>query len=1022
MRGVGEPVVLGEGADGVDAGALVVVLGGDQRVAVHDRRAHPGQPADAVEAACEDLQHGRAHAWPRLWEAAGEQVLQRLRAGDQGGHAAFALGPVRPGVRPGVQLGEVVEHLLVDPLPGPLQQRLLEVAVAHLAGEVAHGLVAAPGRRHQAVEHCPQRRVGGHPQHIAVPQPPLEDRGDRRELPFDPAVGLVDKEQALGGHRPAVQWGGPVVAERAAELVEEGRRQPLGRPLWEPQVGVEVPLGAADLLPLHLGRVRLGAEQRADVGEGGEHLVLGAQQRPLARVELLDRGRVVVEEPRRVGRADVEAEHLAVHALDRPPGTGERAVRRRGCGRCGGRCGAGRCGGRRRRLLAEADALGRRLPVICRLDPQQRRARVDLHVAGGQHALHPAAERRRHRGLHFHGLEHRQLVAGRHQVARPHSHRHHHGRRRRRHQAVAVARDAVGHALDLDEVVGAAQHRQHAPAAAAVRQPSLEAPGPLDLDVGAVAVHPHLVRARPDPTDRDAVGVAVVAEVGRQPHVLPHLRAAPGRAGVEARLLGGQLGVVCLHRRLHQRDVGVATARPPSRGGQPVQPAHLDRAGPQVGMLEQLQQERLVAGAATDHDGALGQGPAEPRQRLAAVAAPGGQRGDHRVELCGDHLALDQAGPGAEPRPGRDAQQVKHAGGGREMVVGVLGAEAHLDGMAERGRRPVRKAPAAGHVELQLDEVQPGGDLGDRVPGIQARTEFHERERAALQVVEELDRAGAAVAGRLAEAHGRLADLPVLPGRERRGGGLLQHPPVAPPHAALPHAGRPDGAVVVGDDLDADVPGAGGRRGAARRPAAPRGDRHPGRLREPLCAGLVTEPAHHRGTRTDEDHAEPPAQLGELRMVGHHAPAGPRGLGPALQQRPLQARAVEVAAAEPATVVREGRRADADGVVGLAREHRGAVDVGVEHHRLQPQALLAVELVDRVDQPHGGLAAVHDGDSLELPLHCRSRRSSSCRTFPPASGAHSKPCWRSRYRSSRQEAPSRQERPRRRRVVVPRVG
>jgi hypothetical protein len=77
-----------------------------------------------------------------------------------------------------------------------------------------------------------------------------------------------------------------------------------------------------DLLPLDVGVLRHRAEQRADVGEGGEHLVLGGQQDRVGGVQLLGGGDVVVHQARGIGHADVEAEGLVVDAFQRLPHTG----------------------------------------------------------------------------------------------------------------------------------------------------------------------------------------------------------------------------------------------------------------------------------------------------------------------------------------------------------------------------------------------------------------------------------------------------------------------------------------------------------------------------------------------------------------------------------------------------------------------------------------------------------------------------------------------------------------------------
>ena len=147
-------------------------------------------------------------------------------------------------------------------------------------------------------------------------------------------------------------------------------------------------------------------------------------------------------------------------------------------------------------------------------------------------------------------------------------------------------------------------------------------------------------------------------------------------------------------------------------------------------------------------------------------------------------------------------------GRGREPLLGVLGVEPGLDGVPELRRRLALEPAAGGHVQLQLDDVEAGRLLGDRVLDLQPGVHLEEGEQLLLGLVEELDGAGADVAGGLDQRHGRLAQRRGLLGGQRRGAGLLDHLLVAPLHRAVAHAGRPDVAVLVGDHLHLDVPAA----------------------------------------------------------------------------------------------------------------------------------------------------------------------------------------------------------------------
>ena len=69
-------------------------------------------------------------------------------------------------------------------------------------------------------------------------------------------------------------------------------------------------------------------------------------------------------------------------------------------------------------------------------------------------------------------------------------------------------------------------------------------------------------------------------------------------------------------------------------------------------------------------------------------------------------------------------------------------------GASQRG---VRQRRALGDGELQLDEVEPGDELGDRVLDLQPGVHLEEPE-AAVRLEQELDRAGTDVADGLAAA------------------------------------------------------------------------------------------------------------------------------------------------------------------------------------------------------------------------------------------------------------------------------
>ena len=119
--------------------------------------------------------------------------------------------------------------------------------------------------------------------------------------------------------------------------------------------------------------------------------------------------------------------------------------------------------------------------------------------------------------------------------------------------------------------------------------------------------------------------------------------------------------------------------------------------------------------------------------------------------------------------------------------------------MAELRRAIADESTAAGDEYLQLDQVDAGGGLGDRVLDLQPGVDLEESEDALIRLVEELDSAGPAVSGS-ADKFGRHASkmVSLLLG-QYRGAGFLDHLLVSALDGAVAHSRRPDIAVVVGD-------------------------------------------------------------------------------------------------------------------------------------------------------------------------------------------------------------------------------
>ena len=255
---------------------------------------------------------------------------------------------------------------------------------------------------------------------------------------------------------------------------------------------------------------------------------------------------------------------------------------------------------------------------------------------------------------------------------------------------------------------------------------------------------------------------------------------------------------------------------------------------------QHMAQELHIGGQA--HDVQLAQGLVQPGQGLFARVAVHDELGDHGVVEGADGIALahavvDAHHAGLEARGGGLGVDLQRAGGGQELVVGVLGADARLDGMAAQRDLVLRERQwlARGHAQLPFHEVQAGDGLGDRVLHLQARVHLHEVKAGsphavplvrlacpcrggpalgrpgggiftALQALDdELHRARTHIAHGLGGGHGGLAHLPAQVLTHAGRGRFFQHLLVAALHRAVALVQVHTLAVRIGEDLDLDV-------------------------------------------------------------------------------------------------------------------------------------------------------------------------------------------------------------------------
>ncbi len=974
----------GEDCDG--AVVAPVVRGDDVEIGRAVDR-HRAVLADLVVAARQHREQRAGSVCRREQPTCLEHRCQRECAGDE--RLLVRGGDGRLGS--GIEHGEhVAAHRCSDLVAVAVDQRPVEEPMASAPRDARQDRVATLRRLDDPVEGIAEAvgRTG------VDDGATLQDRGDDGELIVDVLLGDEDPHQRVLEPGTDGQPIDPVVGDGAFEPLDEPGGQALALDVECPEVVVEVlARGTCFAVIVWLPAIR---RERAEIGKGVQHrdqLIGGATRRERRRRPPGDtEGNVVAEDER-------------AHGLRRT---------------VGGR----RLGGHGNQPV-ERDR--RSDGFVCRciaggFDAQERGPAVDLDVAGDEHIADGAADRSGDADLHLHRFDHSHPLTGDDGVARAHLDADHQGAGRRPQDAGIVAREPMGDAVDLDEVTGPVVRRHHREALTRDRQRAAGAAERRALGEEQAVGGAEHERLRTDLAHEKSIRGGAVAQLDLVAMPGVQLWAAAARPAEEAlsvdrvQLVGGVEG------GSDERHVGVARGHVGAGSGEPVEPAGVDLTAAHLRSLEQVEQERLVRRPTTDDDDHLGERTPQPCQRLVAVAPGGDHLGDHRVVLGWDHVAFGDAGVDPNAGPDRQHQRLDRPRRRSEAALRVLGVEARFDGIAGRRRHRSLEAPAGGDVQLQLDEIEPGRQLGHRMFHLQAGVDLEEGELPPVRLVQELDGAGVGVAGERSQAHGGRPQLGVLLVRQGDAVRLLDHLLVAPLQAAVANAGRPHGAVVVGDQLHLDVPCVGdhpldehGRvaeRLAALRPralersgeligvvdpanaaatatggrldhqriadargdlggvldrldrtTAPRRHRHVGPLGQQLGADLVAERPHHFGARPDEDDAEAVAELGELRPLGDEAPPDPGGVGAGGEQGTLEAGEVEIRRAGATRSL----GVETDRLVGLADEHRRPLGGGVQGDRAQFDAGVESQLAHGVDQPHRRLAAVDDGDAPQTP-------------------------------------------------------
>jgi len=565
-----------------------------------------------------------------------------------------------------------------------------------------------------------------------VGQPVLEQGGYDRYV-----VGgaLLGHEQAVDGFLELgapLDLRDPVVLQRAGQPRAKALREVLLFDVERVQIGVEVLAWTVHLLVsralLLCGTV---AREVAQVGERARDGDLGLQQVAVLQADLLENAHVVGYKCHTPSCAHVVPGDHGPKVLQHREGAELRIV------------------GAAVVVLLEVHrrCLGHRGVALAFVQPHQRCAGVDLGVDHSEDLAHDTRSGSPYCGLHLHALEDDDRRAGLDGVAGLHAHRHHHGRRRGSDDAGVVVDDPAAGAVDDHEMAARAGDAAHVVAPPSDHESALVAVEPVAVDHRHLVVHIEPVPLRTDLGDGEGVGLALVGELDLATDDVAGPRAAPACRGQERRTFHRLLGVVHVDGDTEQGDVGVNRRRLGHLGTDPVEPLRVCLAGNDLGAREQVEQERRGRRPALDENGRLTQRTTQSGQRLGTVTPPGDHLRHHGVVLRGDDLAGCDRGVHPDARAGGRDEDDDGARRRREPLCGVLSVQPCLDGVAGLAGWLARQWFSHGHQELELDQVQSGGGLGDGVLHLEPCVDLHERKGLVLWLVEELDRARTLVPG-----------------------------------------------------------------------------------------------------------------------------------------------------------------------------------------------------------------------------------------------------------------------------------
>ncbi len=312
--------------------------------------------------------------------------------------------------------------------------------------------------------------------------------------------------------------------------------------------------GPDQIVGLRLG---LGSVQRAEFGVDVEESVLAGEQRGIVGIRDLREAALLGDQLAQGRRRRVVAEQVVaqrrVHAIARLACGVESDLETR-------------------QVHAAMYVGHHRSVVLVRPDPHQRRAAFDLCVGHDRHRRHPTGDRRRHRRLHLHRLEHGDRVADEDVGARFDERADHERRPTGPEDRAVLTVDRVARRIQLDTEPVECRGHDEPVTPIADRQPPLERVERIDRDVGDVGPVANRVAVRADTVDVEQVALSEVAELEpgshgsgllRSPCARPTRRSSVGRRRDRSRRPRPR------RRATRRRSVRAATVRPASARASP---------------------------------------------------------------------------------------------------------------------------------------------------------------------------------------------------------------------------------------------------------------------------------------------------------------------------------------------------------------------------------------------------------------------------------------------------------------------